>query len=58
MAVDEAEEFVFLARIGATWVNDNTFLGVIVVNDVCVFPKGIEDKGFEFEHDFIISAQR
>ena len=49
MAVNEAKKFVFLTRIGAARVDDDTFLGVIVVNDVCVFRKGIEDKGFVFE---------
>ena len=51
MAVDEAEEFIFLAGIGASRVNDDAFLGIVVVNDVGVFRERIEDELFEFEHD-------
>ena len=51
-AVDEAEEFVFLARIGATRVDDNTILDVFVIDDVGVFREGIKDKGFELEHKY------
>ena len=42
MAIDEVEKFIFLACIGAARVNDDAFLGVLVVNDVGVFRKGIK----------------
>ena len=58
MAVDETEEFVFLACIRATRIDDDTFLGILVIDNISVFRKGIEDKRFELEHDFNISAQR
>lgn len=43
VAVDEAEQLVFLACVGAARVDDDTFLAVVVVDDVCVFREGIED---------------
>jgi hypothetical protein len=46
MAVYEPEEFIFLACIGAARIDDDTFLGAIVVNDISVFRKGIKDKLF------------
>ena len=49
VAVDKAKEFIFLTCIGAAWVNDDAFEGV-VVKDVGVFAKKIENEGFEFEH--------
>ena len=58
VAVDEAEELVFLARVGAARVDDDTFLGVVVVNDEGVFRKGIENKLFELEHNDGFSGQR
>ena len=58
MSVDEPEKLVFLACIRAARVDDDTFFGIVVIDDICVFPKGIEDKRFELEHDFNISAQR
>ena len=51
MAVDEAEEFVLFARSGATRVDDNTFFGVVVINDISVFRKGIKYELFEFKHN-------
>ena len=42
VAVDETEQAVFLAFVGAARVDDDTFLGV-VVKDVGVFRKWIED---------------
>ena len=48
MAIDEAEKFIFLACIGTARIDDNTFLSVLVINDVGVFRKGIEDELFEF----------
>ena len=50
VAVDEAEEFVFLARIGAAGVDEDTFFGIVVVNDIGIFREGIEDEFFDFEH--------
>ena len=50
MAVDEAKEFALLGGVGAARVDDEAFLGVVVVNDVGVFRKRIEDEGFELEH--------
>ena len=50
MAVDEAEELILLAYVGAARVDDDTVLGGIVVDDVGVFREGIEDKGFELKH--------
>ena len=52
MAVDEAEEFVFLARIGAAWVDNDTFFDNVVVYDIGVFRERIKDKGFELEHKY------
>ena len=52
MAVDEAKEFVFLARIGATRVDDDTFFDNVVVYDIGVFRERIKDKGFELEHKY------
>ena len=52
VAVDEAEELVFLACRGAARVDDDAFLGVVVVNDKGVFREGIEDDLFELEHDY------
>lgn len=43
MAVDEAEELVFGTDCITAWVDDDAFFGVVVVNDVGVFRKGIED---------------
>lgn len=51
MAVHKAEEFILFGRIGATRVNDDAFFGVVVIDDISVFRKGIEDKGFDFEHN-------
>lgn len=57
MAVDEAEEFVFLARIGATRVDDDTFFDIVVVYDIGVFREGVEDKGFELEHNDVFRGK-
>ena len=56
VAVDEAEELVFLACRGAARVDDDAFEGVFVVNDVGAFREGIEDEGFEFEHGFLFDG--
>ena len=56
MAIDETKEFVFLACIRAAWVDDDTFLGVIVIDDISVFRKGIEDKLFQFKHSIIFGT--
>ena len=56
MAVDETEEFVFLACIRAAWVDNDTFLGVVIVNDISVFRKGIEDKLFQFKHSIFFDT--
>ena len=37
MTVDETEKLVFLGGITATWVDDDTFLGIFVVNNISVF---------------------
>ena len=37
MTVDETEKLVFLGGITATWVDDDTFLGLLVVNNISVF---------------------
>ena len=50
VAVDEAEEFVLLAWIGTAGVDEDTFFGIVVVNDIGAFREGIKDKFFEFEH--------
>ena len=50
MAVDKAEEFILLASVGAARVYDDAFLGVVVINDVVVFRKRIENEGFELKH--------
>lgn len=52
MLVDKAEELVFLSRRGTARVDDDALLGIVVVNDVSVFRKRIEDEGFYFEHNF------
>ena len=57
VAVDEAEKFILLEWVGAARVDDDAFAG-FGIDDVGVFRKGIEDEGFESEHDFTISAQR
>jgi hypothetical protein len=58
MAVDEAEEFILFACRGTAWIDDDTRFAFLIVNDVCVFRKRVEDELFELEHDFNISAQR
>ena len=50
MAVDKAKEFVLLRHIGAARVDDDAFLGVVVINNVGVFRKRIENEGFELKH--------
>jgi len=57
MAVDEAEEFIFLAGIGAARVNNDAFLGIVVVYDVCVFRERIKDELFEFEHNHVFRGK-
>ena len=57
VAVNEAKEFVLLARSGAAWVDDDTFLGVAVINDVCVFRKGIADKRFDLKHNDVFRGK-
>ena len=54
LAVDESEKSVFLVRCSTAWVDDNAFFGAVVVNDISVFSKGIEDERFEFEHGCFI----
>jgi len=58
MAVDEAEELVFLARVGAAWVDDDAIFGIVVVYDISIFRERIENKLFEFEHNYRFSGQR
>ena len=50
VTVDEAEEAVSLVGRGATGIDDKAFFGVVVINDVGVFGKRVENEGFEFEH--------
>lgn len=52
LAVDEAKKLIFLARRGAAGVDDDTFLGRVVVNDIGVFRERIENELFELEHSF------
>lgn len=52
MAVDKAEELVFFSNIGTASIYDDAFLGVVIIDDVGIFRKGIEDKRIEFEHDY------
>ena len=54
VAVDKTKERVFLGWRGTARVDDDTFLGGIVIDDVGVFREGIEYEGFEFEHSCII----
>ena len=56
VAVDEAKELVFLAGIATARVDDDAVVCSVVVNDVCAFREGIEDEGFEFEHDLSFDA--
>ena len=53
VAVNEAEEFVFLRYIGTTWIDDDTFFSVFVANNIGVFREGIEYEGFKLEHQEI-----
>ena len=46
VTVDETKEFILFGHIGAAWVYNNAFLFVVIVNDIGVFSKWIEDKGF------------
>ena len=48
MAVDETEKLILFSCVGTSWVDDDTFFDIIIVNDVSVFGKGIKDKLFEF----------
>ena len=57
VAVDVAKEFVLLALVGATRVDDDTFLGVVVVNDIGVFREGIEDKGIKLKHNDVFRGK-
>lgn len=50
MAVDEAEELVLLVWGRAAGINDEALFGVVVINNVGVFGKRVENKGFKFEH--------
>ena len=56
MAVDKAKKLVFLSCVGTPWVDDDAIFRIVVVNDVCAFREGIEDEGFEFEHDLSFDA--
>ena len=58
MAVDESKELVLLGHVGTAWIYDDAFLGFAIVYHIGILGKRIEDKGFELEHDFKISAQR
>ena len=50
VAVDEAEEAVRFVMRGTTGIDDEAFFGVVVIDDVGVFRKRVENEGFEFEH--------
>ena len=57
MAVDVTEEFVCLALGGAAGVDDDTFFGTVVVNDISVFRKGIEYEGIKFKHNDVFRGK-
>lgn len=57
MTVDEAEEFILFARSGAARVNDDAFLGIVVVNDIGVFREGIENERIKFKHNDVFRCK-
>ena len=57
MAVDETEELVCLAISGAARVDDDTFFGTVVVNDIGIFRKGIEYEGIKFKHNYVFRGK-
>lgn len=50
VAVDEAEELVFAALRIAARVNDDAFLGGIIIDDISVLREWIKDERFYFKH--------
>lgn len=57
VAVDVAKEFVLLALVRATRVDDDAFLGAVVVNDIGIFREGIEDKGIKLKHNDVFRGK-
>ena len=57
VAVDVAKEFVLLALVRATRVDDDAFLGIVVVNDIGVFREGIENERIKFKHNDVFRCK-
>ena len=56
-SVDVAKEFVLFTLVGATWVDDGAFLGIVVVNDIGVFREGIENERIKFKHNDVFRCK-
>ena len=55
MAVDEAKELILFSWRGTTGVDDNT-LASVIINNIGILRKRIENERFDLEHDTMMKG--